>query len=231
MKLAKWREQRNRAQGERIFRDAMDDYAAGQLTRQQGNQMLARVLSILVLASPLVPMAAGIALIVSTLPSLGGVFWGGVLIALGVFLWPARYKIPDEALTRTDAPAFFDALDHVCAALDAPQIDRVMITDDFNAFVTQTPRHRVLGIGALLWQVITPSERRALIAHEIAHLVNDDPSRSRLIGGALKTLEKWVDFLTSDEYQANNVVGELLVMPFLLVASVVQRALWQMMFL
>lgn len=189
MTLATWREERNRAQGARIFRDALADYRAGRLAPRQSGQLLARALSFLVLATSLLPITAGIVLIIAALPSLGGLFWGAILIAGGVFLWPGRYKIPAEALTRADAPAFFAALDEVSAALNAPQIDRVVITEDFNAFVTQTRRHRVLGIGALLWQAITPAERRAVIAHEIAHLVNGDPARGRVIGSALQTLE------------------------------------------
>ena len=230
MTLATWREERNRAQGERIFRDALADYGTGRLGRRRGGQLLARALSLLVLATSLVPIAGGIALIISALPSLGGVFWGGVLIAWGVFLWPARYKLPADALTRADAPAFFDALDAVSAALDAPRIDRVVITEDFNAFVIQTRRHRVLGVGALLWQAITPAERRAVIAHEIAHLVNGDPARGRLIGSALQTLEKWDDLLAPDDGHSDNVIGELLVMPPRLIVSGVEHALWRLMY-
>lgn len=231
MRLAKWRADMDRAWGERIFLDALTDYATGQLRRRQAPHLLATVIAVLILLTPVLVALAGIATILSALPSLGGVFFGGALLAAGVFLRPVRYKIPKDALTRADAPEFFGALDEVRAAMQAPEIDHVVITDDFNAFAAEAGRHRVLGIGALLWQAATPGERQALIAHEVAHLVNDDPARGRLIGWSLQTLDKWDALLTPDSYYADNVVGEIVLLPLRLLVDGLERTMLRLLYL
>jgi Zn-dependent protease with chaperone function len=81
-----------------------------------------------------------------------------------------------RALLRADAPALFAVLDELRAQLRCPSFDRVLITGDLNASVTQTPRLGVLGwwhshlsVGLPLLDSISPGEMRAVLAHELAH--------------------------------------------------------------
>ena len=57
-----------------------------------------------------------------------------------------RLEAPEgRRLTREDAPALFDEAERLRVALDAPRAHVVLLTDDFNASVTQVPRLGVLG--------------------------------------------------------------------------------------
>jgi len=75
-----------------------------------------------------------------------------------------------------------------------------------NAFVWAARGEVTLGIGALLWLGLTESEKRALLGHEMAHLVNKDPARGTLLRMAMDTLEGWT-FLFSAPAIVDNGEG------------------------
>ncbi len=231
MMLAQWRAEMNHAQGERVFLDALKDYASGQLRRRQASHVLATLISIAVLVTPVLVAVVGIIVIIAALPSLVGFIFGSLFFAAGIFLLPARYRIPANSLTCADTPELFGALDEVCAVMGAPRIERVVISDDFNAFVVKAGGQCILGIGALLWQAATPAERQALIAHELAHLVNDDPARGKLIGWALQTLSKWDALLAPDPHHSGNVIGEIGVIPLRVVVEALERTTLRLLYL
>ena len=184
-----WRKKLNQKLGERIFLSAQKDYLTGDLRRQSRLLTVTYVLAGLVLATPILCILAGVALIWNFFPNLLLMVLAAVFLGIGYKLWPRRERIPPGSLGHDDAPAAFAIIDAVGEALGAPRIDRLMITDEFNAYVVQAQGQNLLGIGAFFWSGLSDDEKLALIAHEMAHRVNDDPTRGRFLGAALNTLD------------------------------------------
>lgn len=104
---------------------------------------------------------------------------------------------PDEAA------ALWQATSNVGAALDAPGIDRVVVTDDVNAAVAQIPRLGLLGwtrsyliLGLPLMRALSPLEFRAVLAHELAHLSR---KHGRYGAWVYRTRARWAQILASLE--------------------------------
>jgi Zn-dependent protease with chaperone function len=81
------------------------------------------------------------------------------------------------ALARGQAPKLFAEVDRIARTLQAPRPGRILVTHDFNAFVSQLPRLGVFGwhqnylvLGVPLMVALTPAQFRAIIAHELGHL-------------------------------------------------------------
>jgi Zn-dependent protease with chaperone function len=97
-----------------------------------------------------------------------------------------------------DAPKLFKILGKLRKKLKAPQIHRVIITHDFNAFITQTPRWGIVGptrntlaLGLPMVVSLSPQRLVSVLAHEYAHLRGGDGTlaawlyRTRLAWGRL----------------------------------------------
>ncbi|HEV8266073.1 MAG TPA: M48 family metalloprotease [Gemmatimonadales bacterium] len=92
-------------------------------------------------------------------------------------LW-VQFEAPvGVPLERRDAPAIFGLVDELCRALRTPSFHHVLLTDDFNAAVSQQPRLGLLGwyrnyllLGLPLMHALSPEEFRAVLAHELGHL-------------------------------------------------------------
>ena len=113
--------------------------------------------------SRLTPFAAGTALM--------------VLSALIV-----RVKAPaGQRVTRAGSPALLDLVEKIARTLQAPVPDVVLVTNDFNASVTEVPRRSVFGlptrylsVGLPLLDAMSTAEAGAVLAHEMAHLARGD---------------------------------------------------------
>ncbi len=80
-------------------------------------------------------------------------------------------------LNRKDFPLLFRVLDNMRARLKGPKIHTVLLTDEFNAAISQVPRLGILGwpknyliLGLPLMQGLTPHQLKAVLAHEYGHL-------------------------------------------------------------
>jgi Zn-dependent protease with chaperone function len=106
----------------------------------------------------------------------------GLLLLVFVYaiaraLW-VRFEAPvGILLSERDAPAIFGLVAELCQALDTPRFHDVLLTDDFNAAVSQQPRlgpfgwyRNYLMLGLPLMQALSPEEFRAVLAHELGHL-------------------------------------------------------------
>src|SRR5881394_673374 len=106
----------------------------------------------------------------------------GLLLVVFVYviaraLW-VRFEEPiGIPLSERDAPAIFGLVAELCRALHAPRFHDVLLTDDFNAAVSQQPRlgpfgwyRNYLMLGLPLMQALSPEEFRAVLAHELGHL-------------------------------------------------------------
>jgi Zn-dependent protease with chaperone function/tetratricopeptide (TPR) repeat protein len=80
-------------------------------------------------------------------------------------------------LEPEDAPRLFALIDELTTALKTPPFHHVLVVNDLNAAVVQTPRLGIFGwqrnyllIGMPLMLTFTPAQFRAVLAHEFGHL-------------------------------------------------------------
>jgi len=107
-----------------------------------------------------------------------------ITVALGLFvytilraLW-VRFEAPAGVVVgRHDAPELMALVDELVTAVQAPAFDQVVVSDDFNAAVSQQPRFGLVGgyrsyliVGLPLAYGLTVEEFRAVLAHEVGHL-------------------------------------------------------------
>ena len=123
---------------------------------------------------------------------LGGL--GLCWVALGALF--TRIPLPDGmSLTCEQAPELFRALDRLKKRLDGPPIHRVVISDEYNACITQQPLlglvgpvRNTLGIGLPLLLTVDKPRLLAVLAHEYAHLRGGD---GRLATWLYRSREAW----------------------------------------
>jgi len=100
-----------------------------------------------------------------------------LVYVIGRALW-VRFEAPvGVPLAEENAPAIFALVDELCRELRTPRFHDILLTDDFNAAVSQQPRLGPLGwyrnyllLGLPLMQALSPEEFRAVLAHELGHL-------------------------------------------------------------
>ncbi len=195
--MREWRNKLNQRLAEGIFLTAQKDYLTGDLQQQTPLSVVTNVLASVVLATPILCILAGVALIWNFFPNLLLMVIAAMFLGMGYKLWPRRTRIPSTSVGRSELPATFAIVDAVGAALGAPKVDRIVVTEAFEADILQARGLNVLGIGAYSWVSIGDDEKLAMISHEMAHLVNHDPTRGRFLGAALTTLEGWQDLFTT----------------------------------
>lgn len=138
-----------------------------------------------------------------------------------------------RALTRREAPRLFAMIDEIRTALGVPKLASVLLIDEPNAAVTETPRlggifgwRSHLLIGAPILLTMSTDEFRAVLAHELGHLSRRD---NRLSGWTYRLRETWGRVLGGlalrDDFVARRIkrVMEAYVDHFLLVTLVQAR--------
>jgi Zn-dependent protease with chaperone function len=123
-----------------------------------------------------------------------------VLAAIFVAVQPIptrrrRRSLGGPSLTRDQAPTLFGLLDEIGSAIGGQRVETIVASTSYNAAYFRFHRKPVVEIGMPLWEVLTPPERVALLAHEIGHGVNGDPRRTVFVGRALGTLTAWQSVL------------------------------------
>jgi Zn-dependent protease with chaperone function len=86
-------------------------------------------------------------------------------------------KPQGQEITRSQAPALFEAMDRMRQRMKGPRFHHVLITDDVNAAVMQRPVFGLFGwprnyliLGLPLLESFSPDEALAVVAHEYGHL-------------------------------------------------------------
>jgi Zn-dependent protease with chaperone function len=151
--------------------------------------------ALLIHLTTLAILATGIGLMALRPHAVRGWLGGPLLVVLAVWIRP---RVPawdkhTRRCTPADAPQFFALLDEIADLLGADRIAAVSFEPVCSAGVTALGlrRRRVLIIGVPLWEVLTPQERVAVLAHEAAHSVNSDVEYGHIVGSALGTLRRW----------------------------------------
>ena len=124
---------------------------------------------------------------------------------VGKALWVKLEPPTGKRLAREKAPRLFAAIDDICAKIDAPRADVVLLTDDYNAAVSQIPRLGVFGlhqnyliVGLPLMQALPPNEWRGVLAHEFSHLSRAHARFSNWIYRVRKTWFQLMDTLEKE---------------------------------
>ena len=155
--------------------------------------VIAIVLWLLVLSA----FIGGIWLVVATFPSVL-VLLGLALIGLALLVRPRLGRSPQKRLllNRDSAPTLFSLVDRVAVAAGAPIPEHIVVDPDYNASYGRVGLRQtaVLQIGIPLWIILTPGMRVALLAHELGHRVNGDPTRGLIVRPALTTFAELADW-------------------------------------
>ncbi len=123
------------------------------------------------------------------LPVGGGLY--GLVRALRV-----RWEPPSGvALDPHAAPELFRVLDELARHFRVRPFDRVLLTAEFNASVSQTPRWGLFGerhylvLGLPLLQALSPEDLKSVLAHEFGHLSRNHSRQSAWIYRVVRTYE------------------------------------------
>ncbi|GAA3213238.1 M48 family metallopeptidase [Nonomuraea helvata] len=156
-------------------------------------------------------------------------FFLGV-VALGL-AWLVRPRVPRfpadvQPLTREEAPNLYALLDRIGAGVGAPRADAVALDGTVNAaFGTYGwRRRRLVMIGYPLWLILTPQERIAVLAHEMAHSSNGDSRHGLFVGTALDSLRE-LRGVTRFDWHQDDGLDRLFAQALLVLAGLPVRAL------
>lgn len=124
--------------------------------------------------------------------------WPGKLLGLALIgcVVGLRPRLPGIGIapgskSRSEAPALFALVDAVAAQIGSPTVDLVVVDEAFGASCARygLRRRRVLVLGLPLWSSLGPAGRIALLAHQLAHLVDGDPDQRLFTQIALSTFD------------------------------------------
>lgn len=126
-----------------------------------------------------------------------------IILAIVAFAIRPRFgRLTDDEyiLSRSDAPRLHGLCDRIADELHAKPVDAIVIAPAFNAAYTTigVRRRRVLILGLPLWNALSPQQRVALIAHELAHGVNGDARHGLVVGSALAALAELHNLMRPD---------------------------------
>ena len=110
---------------------------------------------------------------------LGKVGWAFLVLIYVVLraMWVRLEPPQGRVLTSSECPELFRLIEEVRLKVQAPGVDSVLLTSDFNAAIVQHPRFGAFGgtrnylmLGLPLMQSLSPEEFQAVMAHEFGHL-------------------------------------------------------------
>lgn len=118
-------------------------------------------------------------------------------------LWVKLDEPEGRELSAREAPELFALIEDVRSRLKGPHAHRVLLTDEYNAAVVQTPRLGILGwqknhllVGLPLLQALSPEQFRAVLAHEYGHLAG---AHSRFAGWIYRIRKSWQQLIEALE--------------------------------
>lgn len=138
------------------------------------------------------------------------------VIGSGVILWSilpryTKFKKPGPLLQRTDYPVLFKLIDDLSQVTGQKAPKEVYLTYEFNAWVTQRGgflgigSKRIMGIGLPLFQLLTVSQLKSIIAHEFGHYYAGDTRLAPLNYKLRKVIERTIYNLTQTNSGLANI--------------------------
>jgi Zn-dependent protease with chaperone function len=126
-------------------------------------------------------VAYGLSMVTSHHAFIGGKLmfvFGALSFLVARALW-VRFDCPQGLKLKTEqAPKLFELIEKVRHKCGGPKLHEVLLVDELNAAISQTPRLGLFGwyrnsliIGLPLMQVLSVSQFSAVLAHEYGHLV------------------------------------------------------------
>lgn len=120
---------------------------------------------------------------------------GYLIYAIARALW-VKVELPQGyELDLRRHPQLAAVLDELRRELDTPAIHRVVLNEDFNAGISQTPRLGVFGwqrntliLGLQLLLAMSPDQAKAVLAHELGHLSGN---HSRFSAWIYRVRQSW----------------------------------------
>jgi Zn-dependent protease with chaperone function len=164
--------------------------------------------------------AIGVYLFVAAL-AVGGVWLEAItfpnpfaMLPVAAMLGAAWYARPrpngpePTPLERADHPTLYELAVTIADELGCARLDGIALTMEYNAWIARYGwrQRRVVTLGIPLLAVLTPQERAALLAHELAHERRGDTWRSLLVGTAGNALAALMELLEPE--QMATVVGD-----------------------
>jgi len=142
----------------------------------------------------------------------------GFLLSLVLRPAAARLEGPHGVpVTRADAPRLFAELDRLRALAPGPRLHAVLVSDELDAGVWQTPSLGRLGwprnelaVGYPLLAALGVDELRAVLAHELAHLAGRHAVRAAWVFHVRRTFDAIVPALEARTGAASRLAGRLL---------------------
>jgi heat shock protein HtpX len=94
----------------------------------------------------------------------------------------------------------YQLVSSISDAYGGGSVPSIIVTGDFNASLSRVGwrNAKVLCFGLPLWTTLQPQEKVALLAHELAHSVNGDLTRTFLVGSAIDSLNGWYQVIRPD---------------------------------
>lgn len=162
-------------------------------------------------------------------PNLVAITGGILCVGIAWVIRPRFGRLPDPIVSRVESPVLYSFVDIVSDSLGAPRVSGIVVNERFNAGFAKLGWRRkgILFLGLPLWSILAGQEKVALVAHELAHSINGDSTRSFFVGSAVNSLAQWYGLLHPRIiWDPATGPGGLALIPFNLVKLALARLAW-----
>lgn len=132
-------------------------------------------------------------------PAPVGVVLGLILTFIAVYLRPKLPKLATDVVVASadEFPVLHAEVAALAVQMGSRPPDVLGFAPEFNAYTTRIGlrRRRVIVVGMVLWEFLDDGERRAIVAHELAHEINGDLRRGLVVGTSQHLLGGWIETL------------------------------------
>jgi len=177
-------------------------------------------------------LICGIYLIATKYTNVFFLFLSAICLLAAWLTKPTRYKPPSKPLSRTHFPVTYQIIDEICSATHAKKIHGVVVTTEFNASYALLGiwRKRIIELGFPLITILEKQEVVSLLAHELAHGMNNDLQRGAFVGSAINALSVWHRLIKPDKIftSSENLIIAICMIPanLLLLLTAKLISLW-----
>jgi len=206
-----------RSLGQRLSRGLFDELSqAGSIQPALTlSKVLAFSIAVIVHGLTVALVILGLVLIVGWCPNPVTAVAGLLCLGVAWLLRPHVSKVPPDLAPRDKFPTLYRVADSIAQTLGLAGVDGIVLNESFNAGFDQAGwrRQKILYLGLLLFSILDDQEKVALLAHELAHGANGDPSRNFFIGTAINSLLTWHRLLYPDRIVSHSGIVGLLMIP------------------